>query len=96
MRKAAMKTAKIALQAGAAIASGKAKKAAARKMKQLAVTLDEALVKAGHAAERRQTKRARKAALKTAGKVALVAGGAAITIAAARAMARRGRSGSIT
>lgn len=92
-----MKTTKLALKAGAAVAAAKARKAAARGMKRLAVVVDEALVKAGHAAEKRQSKRAHKATLKTVGKVALVAGGAAATIAAARVIARRGRgSGSIT
>jgi hypothetical protein len=50
-----------------------------------AVVVDAALVTAGQAAKRRQRKRAVKAALMTAGKVALVAGAAAATVAVVRA-----------
>jgi hypothetical protein len=47
--------------------------------------MDAALVAAGHAAEKRQHRRALKAALKKAGKVALVAGATVVAVAAARA-----------
>ena len=50
---------------------------------------DEVLVRAGKAAERRQKRRAVTKALKTAGKVALVAGATAATAVAVRAGVRR-------
>jgi hypothetical protein len=92
IKKAAIRTTKFALKAGAAIAAGKAKKTAARGLQQLAVAVDEGLMRAGRAAARRQHKRAVKARLKAAGKVALVAGGAVAVIGAARVINARRRS----
>jgi len=57
--------------------------------RRLAVAGDAALVEAGHAAERRQQARAVKQTLKKVGRVALVAGAAVATVAAARAVTRR-------
>lgn len=56
-----------------------------------AAKADAFLVKTGQAAQMRQRKRATKAALKTAGKVMLVAGTAAATVVTARAVMRNVR-----
>ena len=87
MTKGAMKTA-------AKVAMAKAVTVGAKKIKQFAIATDAALVKAGRAAQLRQRKRATKAVLRTAGKVALIAGGAAATVVAVRAVARNVRRGS--
>ena len=65
------------------------KAAAKRTLQRLAIARDRALVEAGQAAERRERGRAVQAGLKKAGKVALVAGAAVASVAAARALARR-------
>ncbi len=76
------------------------KQAAKTAAKRGAKVFDAALVKAGEAAKGRQEKRehqatvdARKAKLKKVGKVAMVAGAAAATVIAARAVARNVRRG---
>jgi hypothetical protein len=56
---------------------------------RLAIAADAALVEAGRSAERRQRARAVKTTLKKVGRMALVAGAAVATVAAARAVARR-------
>jgi len=89
--KPGMKTAKATMRVGAAIAVAKARKAALAGIKRLGLAVDAALVEAGRAAKKRQSKRATTRALKTAGKLALVAGTTVATIATARALARRGR-----
>jgi len=81
VRKVLVKTTKLLLKAGAAMAAARARAA-----------LDAALVKAGRAAAKRQGRRARKAALKTAAGIALVAGGAAVAAAAMRATKRQRRA----
>jgi hypothetical protein len=77
----------------AAMASEVGKKAA----KRVALAADTMLMKLGDAAKRRQRARRTRAALKTAGKVALVVGAGAVTaIAGRRVLARvngRGRKG---
>jgi hypothetical protein len=55
---------------------------------RLAAAADAALVKAGHAAKRRQRSRTLKSALKTAGKAAIVAGATAASVIAGRAAVR--------
>ena len=65
--------------------AAKTAKGAAVKIEEMT---DEVLVKAGKAAERRQERRATIKALKTAGKVALVAGATAATAVAVRAGVR--------
>jgi hypothetical protein len=61
-------------------------KAAAQRLAQVT---DAVLVEVGHAAEKRQQKRAIRAGLRKAGKIALVTGATAATVFAARAVARR-------
>jgi hypothetical protein len=56
--------------------------------KRLVVAVDAALVAQGKAARARQRKRAFKAALRTAGRTALLAGAATATVFAARAVKR--------
>lgn len=82
------------------ITKDKMKQAAKAAAKRGAKVLDAALVKAGAAAKERQEKRehqatvdARKAKLKKAGKVVLIAGAAAATVVAARAVSRNVRRG---
>ena len=66
-----------------------ARKAAAKVKAKIVDATDHALVDAGHAAEKRLERRATIKALKTAGKVALVAGATAATAVAVRAGIRR-------
>ena len=56
---------------------------------RLLESADAALVYAGDAARRRQHRRAARAALKVAGRAALLIGTAALTVAAARALRRQ-------
>jgi hypothetical protein len=82
------------------ITKDKMKQAAKAAAKRGVKAFDAALVRAGEAAKGRQEKRehqatvdARKAKFKKAGKVALIAGAAAATVVAARAVSRNVRRG---
>jgi len=57
--------------------------------KQVALAADQMLMKLGEAAKKRQRARRSKAALKTAGKVALVVGAGAVTALAGRKVLAR-------
>lgn len=70
-----------------------ARRALARARLAGAKALDAGLVKAGEDAKARQRKRTGKSGLKTAGKIVLVAGAAAATVAAARAVTRNVKRG---
>ena len=83
-----------ALKTAAGIAAAKAMTAGAKKAREWAIAADAALIKAGKAASLRQRKRARAAALKTAGRIALAAGAVAASVMTVRAVARNVRRGS--
>lgn len=77
--------ARVKKQAAAAVAA----MASSKVMKRLAVVADDLMVRAGTAAKRRRRARATKAALKTAGKIALVASTAGAAVIAGRSMMRK-------
>jgi hypothetical protein len=69
-----------------------AEQAVARARTAAVKATDAALVRMGNAAKQRQRSRAVKATLKAAGKMVLIAGAAAATVAAVRAGARRAKA----
>jgi hypothetical protein len=75
-------------EAGARRVADRARTAGRAAKKRFVTAADAALVKAGHAAERRQRGRALKSAMKVAGKVAIVAGATAASVMAGRAAVR--------
>lgn len=81
-----MKMTKKALKAVSGQAMARARTAGKGAAQRLAIAADAALVEAGQAAKRRQHSRAVKAALKVVGKAVVIAGTAAATVMAARAL----------
>jgi hypothetical protein len=77
------------LKAATEQAMTRARTAGKSAARQIVAAADAVLVEAGHAAKRRQRNRAVKAALKVAGKAAVIAGAAAATVVAVRAVRAR-------
>lgn len=75
-------------EAGARRVADRARSAGRKAKRRIVTAADAALVKAGHAAERRQRSRAMKSALRVAGKAAIVAGATAASVIAGRAAVR--------
>jgi hypothetical protein len=79
------------IKAAAKRVAEQARIAGKKAAKRMVAAGDAALVKAGHAAERRQRARAVKAGLTTAAKAAVVAGAAAVGVVAVQAAIRKVR-----